>query len=158
MDWNQPFIMHCDQFQGCLGAVIYQRQKAKWHCSWVSPSDNNYLVHSGKPMLLALKSCPLLQTSSIQTLTLSHVLTTGSQSLASELVDFNFTLKYQGCSMLSLVCIECSLHFNYIKLYTEEVCSNLICTIVKGERNSQWEGLSIQVAHLWYIEQSMHTG
>lgn len=59
-DFNQPFTLHTDASQQGLGAVLYQNQGGKirvigYGSRTLTPTEQNYHLHSGKLEFLALK-------------------------------------------------------------------------------------------------------
>ena len=59
-DYNLPFILHTNASQQGLGTVLYQKQAdglqvITYASRTLTPLEQNYHLHSGKPEFLALK-------------------------------------------------------------------------------------------------------
>ena len=119
-DWELPFIVHCDASNTGLGAVLYQResQEPKSKLKIVSfasrtltPSERNYIYHSGKLEFLAMKWCItekfsdyLRHANQFEVVTdnnpLTYIMTTAKLNATGmrwvhQLADFNFSLRYR---------------------------------------------------------------
>ena len=115
-DFSQPFILHTDASEECLGSVLYQKLDGKmrvigYASRTLNPAESKYHLHSGKLEFLALKWAiteqfgdHLFYAPSFTVYTdnnpLTYVMTTaklnatGHRSVAA-LADFNFNIKYR---------------------------------------------------------------
>ena len=114
--YNEPFILHTDESQDGLGAVLYQSQSGilgviVYASRALTPAEKNYHLHSGKLEFLALKWAVtehfrdyLYYSPKFMVFTdnnpLTYVLTTAKLNATGlgwvgELFDFNFDIKYR---------------------------------------------------------------
>ena len=164
---NEPFLLHTDASETGVGAVLYQEQNNQLRViaygSWtLSPSEQNYHLHSGKLEFLALKwavcdqfldylyyapSFRVYRDNNPLTyvLTMAKLNATGLHWIG-ELADFTFDIKYRPgkCHIDADAFSRIPFDFDtYMKKCTEEVSPEVIkaisCSVqARDNRESNW--------------------